>query len=294
MRRLVNEKTVLELNRRYHDEVEAAVYDVRMGVTHHGLAFKEMIEELERVLGRPLPSGDVVVDVGAGTGHVAIKLALSGKFRKVVAADISEGMLAKTRTSAEAQGCVVETIRTDLTTLPFEDDTIDLIVGCAILHHLPDPNSLMREVMRVLKPGGSFVFIGEPSKYGALLIETLKLPLVAMNRAYRVLRRVPKTSWDHASIDVHTFSVADLNRLASGFAQPRILAESFLEGLLNQLLFSPLRVATGRISGAGRAIAAVRRFCRMVDERFLARIIPRDICMNVKFSGTKPARGLRG
>ena len=46
--------------------------------------------------------------------------------------------------------------------IPYDDNTFDLVVGHAVLHHIPDVEKSLREVLRVLKPGGRFVFAGEP------------------------------------------------------------------------------------------------------------------------------------
>ena len=54
----------------------------------------------------------------------------------------------------------------DAETLPYPDDTFDLVVGHAVLHHIPDLDQAMREILRVLKPGGRFVFAGEPTAKG--------------------------------------------------------------------------------------------------------------------------------
>ena len=51
-------------------------------------------------------------------------------------------------------------------TLPFEDESFDLVLGHAVLHHLPDLDRCFAEFMRVLKPGGTLFFAGEPSHSG--------------------------------------------------------------------------------------------------------------------------------
>ena len=56
----------------------------------------------------------------------------------------------------------------DAESIPYADDTFDLVVGHAVLHHIPDLDLAMREVLRVLKPGGRFVFAGEPTAEGRL------------------------------------------------------------------------------------------------------------------------------
>ena len=60
----------------------------------------------------------------------------------------------------------METIESDMMRLPFPDGSVDYVVGCAFLHHLPHPAGFMGEVKRVLRPGGTFVIIGEPSGFG--------------------------------------------------------------------------------------------------------------------------------
>ena len=50
--------------------------------------------------------------------------------------------------------------------IPYDDATFDLVVGHAVLHHIPDVELALREVLRVLKPGGRFVFAGEPTTVG--------------------------------------------------------------------------------------------------------------------------------
>ena len=68
--------------------------------------------------------------------------------------------------NAEHLGFELEGRVADAETLPYPDDTFDLVVGHAVLHHIPDLDQAMREILRVLKPGGRFVFAGEPTAKG--------------------------------------------------------------------------------------------------------------------------------
>ncbi len=79
--------------------------------------------------------------------------------------DISPGMLQTLEHNAQALGLDVETAACDAAELPFEDESFDLVLGHAVLHHLPDLDASFREFHRVLKPGG-VIFAGEPSPPG--------------------------------------------------------------------------------------------------------------------------------
>ena len=85
---------------------------------------------------------------------------------EAVATDISPGMLRKLERSASELGLSVETDACEAASLPFDDDSFDLVFGHAVLHHLPDLDAAFREFRRVLRPGGVVAFCGEPSHYG--------------------------------------------------------------------------------------------------------------------------------
>jgi ubiquinone/menaquinone biosynthesis C-methylase UbiE len=283
---------VHEENRRFHDEVEAEVYDQRMGIRYDAESTARITAELEEVLGSPLPGG-TVVDVGSGTGHVAVKLAKTGRFSRVVATDISPKMLACARGNAAAAGVSIETVETDMVRLPLDDASVDLVVGCAILHHLPDPRAFLPEVRRVLKPGAPCIFIGDPSTWGSRLSNVLKLPLLLVYRAYRLLTgRTPKTSWEHDHIDVHTFSKRDIGPLTAGFERVRILPQGFLEPLLDIAFLTTARERLGGWPGVAPLVDGVRRASRWLDDAILNHVVPGDLRVAMKFSAFRP--GSRG
>jgi ubiquinone/menaquinone biosynthesis C-methylase UbiE len=280
---------VHEQNRRFHDEVEAELYDQRMGIRHDAEATARMLAELETVLGGPLPRGGSVLDVGSGTGHVAVKLAKSGRFARVVATDISPKMLACARNSAEAEHCRVETVETDMVRLPFEDQSFDLVVGCAVLHHLPDPVAFMPEVLRVLRPGAPCIFIGDPSTWGSRISNVMKLPLLIANRTFKAVTGKPlRSPWESDHIDVHTFSKRDVGPLTAGFEGIRIVPEGFLEPLLDIAFLTTVRERLSGVPGVTPTVSVVRWTSRHLDRAVFDRVVPADFLVAMKFSARRP------
>ncbi len=93
----------------------------------------------------------VIGDLGCGTGQVAEALApFAGG---ILAVDGSEAMLEEARRRLEPHGNV-EVLHGDLEALPLEDGSLDAAVLALVLHHLPDPAAALREVARVVRPGG--------------------------------------------------------------------------------------------------------------------------------------------
>jgi ubiquinone/menaquinone biosynthesis C-methylase UbiE len=92
-----------------------------------------------------------VLEVGCGTGLLAAQLAGAGY--DVTGVDPSEGMLEVLR----ARTSEVETVHGSGTALPFPDDTFDLVLSVAVMHHIADPGEVHRalaEMVRVTKPSG--------------------------------------------------------------------------------------------------------------------------------------------
>jgi ubiquinone/menaquinone biosynthesis C-methylase UbiE len=109
----------------------------------------------------PMP-GERVLEVGPGTGyyslHTARALAPSGR---LVILDVQPDMLDETMRRAEAQGIDnIDPMRGDAQALPFPDATFDAAYLVATLGEIPDQVQALRELRRVLKPGGRLV-VGE-------------------------------------------------------------------------------------------------------------------------------------
>ncbi|WP_307856897.1 class I SAM-dependent methyltransferase [Mycolicibacter acidiphilus] len=121
-----------------------------------------------------LPDGSTVLDVPCG-GGITAALLRPGQRVRYVAMDISAGMLdhARRRLTPDQQR-IVEFAEASIEAIPFGDGEFDLCVCFNGLHCLPDPAAAIREIARVLKPGGrligDFVTRGEVRRSDAYMV----------------------------------------------------------------------------------------------------------------------------
>ena len=91
--------------------------------------------------------GERVLEVACGTGRFAVELAESGA--EVTGVDISKPMLMKGVGKARERGLGVEFLRGDAKSLPFPDDSFDLVLGVRFFHLVDEPAAYLREMARV-------------------------------------------------------------------------------------------------------------------------------------------------
>ena len=106
-----------------------------------------------------LKPGDRVLDLGTGTGSVAVEVArLVGPAGKVTAVDISPDMLALARRRiAESGGGHIDLREGRAEQLPVDDGSVDVVLASLSLMYAIDRAAAAREIRRVLRPGGRFV-----------------------------------------------------------------------------------------------------------------------------------------
>jgi SAM-dependent methyltransferase len=182
---------------------------------------------------------------------------------------------------------------------------IDLVIGHAVLHHIPDVPAAFREVLRVLKPGGRFVFAGEPTKIGDtyarklgqltwwLTTNVTKMPaLSAWRRPQSELDESSRAAALEAVVDLHTFDPSDLERVASEAGAANVHAHT--EELAAALFGWPVRTFEAAVPQEkltlGWRLFAYKAWLRLswLDENVLRKVAPRDLFYNVLITGTKP------
>ena len=233
---------ILDVNRRYHD-VAAADYDSKWGVDFGEVGRTQVLGKVEKLLGRRPGPFERSLEIGSGTGYFTLNLMQDGVIRSGVCTDVSPGMLDALSANAARLGLEVETLACDAAALPFEDASFDLLLGHAVLHHLPELERAFAEFRRVLRPGGVLLFAGEPSRYGDRIAAVPKRAGVAAAPLWRRMVGAREAHYgnggppdDHgleSMVDVHAFAPADLSRhaTAAGFADVDVRGEELLANM---------------------------------------------------------------
>lgn len=101
------------------------------------------------------PPGARVLDCGIGSGSVSLALAsVIARPPDYHGIDTSGAMLAAADAELRRAGIVAELRQSDIRSIPHPDHTFDVVMAAHVLEHLPEPQVAVREMVRVLKPGG--------------------------------------------------------------------------------------------------------------------------------------------
>lgn len=101
--------------------------------------------------------GKVVLDYGCGPGHDLVGFGVYSKPKRIIGMDLSPTSLAEARDRMALHGVPIDLVQLEsgATRLPVDNESIDLIHSSGVLHHTPDPEHILTEFARVLKPGGA-------------------------------------------------------------------------------------------------------------------------------------------
>jgi ubiquinone/menaquinone biosynthesis C-methylase UbiE len=249
---------------------------------------------------------DRALELGCGTGFFLLNLIQSGVARRGSVTDLSPGMVKVATRNGQSLGLDIDGRVADAERIPYDDNTFDLVVGHAVLHHIPDVELSLREVLRVLRPGGRFVFAGEPTSVGdsyARALSTLtwrittnvtRLPgLGSWRRPQAELDESSRAAALEAVVDLHTFAPTDLETMAASAGAVDVTSSTveFTAAMLGW----PLRtfeyaVPTDRL-GWGWAKFAFNSWKTLswVDENLCRRVVPKGWFYNVMLTGIKPS-----
>jgi len=304
---------IRDVNARYHDAA-AQEYDSKWGIDFGAPGRTQVLGKLAKALG-PLGTGPFArsLEIGAGTGYFSLNLLRSGTVRSAVCTDISPGMVAALERNAAHLGLAdaVERAVVDAEELPFADASFDLVLGHAVLHHIPDLERAFSEFHRVLRPGGLLAFAGEPSALGDRIARLPKRGAQRVAPAWRAALGARERVYeqpepangngggpggDHGfefAVDVHAFAPGDLDRVVryAGFEAVRVCGEELLAnwfGWTNRVLEStavPEDVPWLWRQYAYRGYLTLQR----LDRRLLERRLPPALFYNLLVAARKPA-----
>lgn len=289
----------------YHDW-EAGTYDGKWSISYDERCIDYARDRFAHVAGRDGWPYGRALELGCGTGFFLLNLMQGGVITSGALTDLSPGMVEAAKRNGEALGLDVEGRVADAEALPYDDASFDLVIGHAVLHHIPDLDLAMREVLRVLKPGGRFVFCGEPTQKGDFVARRLsRLTWWAASRLTHLppLRErwsKPQEELDESSaaaaleavVDLHVF---DPDRLAALCMRAGAIDVHTVTDELTASWFGwPVRTFEAAVKpgalGWGWAMFAYRTWTALntLDERVLARVVPDEFFYNVSVTGTRP------
>ncbi len=211
-----------DVNVRYHD-LAADHYDSKWGIDFGELGRAQVLAKVGKALGSRPGRYRRSLEIGAGTGYFTLNLLAAEVIEDATCTDISGGMLSVLGDNARRAGYAVRTEPAEAGSLPFADASFDLVFGHAVLHHIPDLRQAFAEFERVLAPGGTLLFAGEPSRHGDRLASVPKRLAGAAAPLWRRAvgaRAAPTGRSEDADaalervVDVHAFAPGELEGLA--------------------------------------------------------------------------------
>ena len=288
----------------YHDW-EAETYDEKWSISFDQRCIDYARDRFVAIAGTDGWPYGKALEIGAGTGFFSLNLRQAGVLDEVHVTDISPGMVEAAKRNAEHLGFVIDGRTADAEQLPYDEAMFDIVVGHAVVHHLPDVEQAFREMLRVLRPGGRVVICGEPTRYGDFIARRLSratwwtatrlthLPYLK-DRWARPRQELDESSQAAALesvVDLHTFDPGELAHTVerAGASDVRTTTEELTAAWFGW----PARTFEAAVNpdrlGWGWAMFAYRTWQRLSTlDRMLARVVPDELYYNVSVTGRRP------
>lgn len=287
----------------YHDW-EARTYDEKWSISFDERCIAYARDRFVAVAGDEGWPYGTSLEIGAGTGFFTLNLKLAGVLEAGTVTDISPGMVEVAKRNAEGLGFSIDGRAADAEELPFDDDSFDLVIGHAVIHHIPDVERAFGEIFRVLKPGGRVVICGEPTRRGDFVARRLsratwwaathvtRLPFLRERwaRSPEELDESSRAAALEAVVDLHTFVPRELRDLVARAGGEDVTIET--EELTASWWGWPVRtfeaaVPPERLGLRWRMFAYSSWLRLSALDRAVSRFVPEGLYYNVSVSATK-------
>jgi ubiquinone/menaquinone biosynthesis C-methylase UbiE len=225
----------------------------------------------EEAMGSDFKRAEMVLDLGCGGGHIILSLSGLGLIGRGFGIDISSGMLKECLINAGNLGATPLLAEADAEFLPFKDKSFDLIIGHAVLHHLPEVDKVLSELKRVLKDGGACIFT-EPARVGSRIISVI---LWIVWFIPMLIRQLTKKEAER-SVEIDSFDAKELEKAAKRAGFARAYTRPFA-GFLSRIFYWVMDPLSQRISNRRYhlVLERVMDVLYVFDQRFLKHFLPK-------------------
>jgi ubiquinone/menaquinone biosynthesis C-methylase UbiE len=158
---------------------------------HAGTVFRGLYRRVAEDVAVAAPTGATLLDAGCGSGRLAVQIAARRPDLRVHGIDLEPSMVEVARGRAQRENLTDRVAFTvaDLADLPLPNDSVDLIVSTASLHHWTHVGAVIASLVRVLRPAGRLWI------YDLRLVPAGGVRAAASDLGRRVDRTLVRTGW---------------------------------------------------------------------------------------------------